>query len=143
VQCSGASISLSLSLSVYWYAVLAAHGGESGACRPEENRGAEQPPRVRTTVLQREQQLAGVATKKKTCGSRRGLVSYLFLVKNLKIRSQTRWCLQMVRQMVRLTCSYQHAMDAPNAIGGHTRRGATRRITYCVAAPDSSLGTGK
>lgn len=49
----------------------------------------------------------------------------------------------MVRQMVRLTCSYQHAMDAPKAIGGHTRRGATRRITYCVAAPASSSGTGK
>ena len=68
---------------------------------------------------------------------------YLFLVKSLKSRSHTRWCLQMVRQMVRLTCSYQHAIDAPNAIGGHTRRGATRRITYCVAAPASSSGTGK
>ena len=68
---------------------------------------------------------------------------YLFLVRILKSRSQTRWCRQMVRQMVRLTCSYQHAMDAPNAIGGHTRRGATRRITYCVAAPASDSGTGK
>jgi hypothetical protein len=72
------------------------------------------------------------------------MVGYLSLVKNLKSRSQSRWCLQMVRQMVRLTCSYQHAMDAPKAIGGHTRRGATRRITYCVAEPPgTSLGTGK
>jgi hypothetical protein len=68
---------------------------------------------------------------------------YLFLVKILKRRSQTRWWRQMVRQMVRLTCSYQHAMDAPNAIGGHTRRGATRRITYCAADSDSDSGTGK
>lgn len=70
-------------------------------------------------------------------------MAYLFLVKILKSLFHTRWCLQMVRQMVRLTCSYQHAIDAPNAIGGHTRRGATRRITYCVAAPASSSGTGK
>ena len=72
---------------------------------------------------------------------------YLFLVKILKRRSQTRCWRQMVRQMVRLTCSYQHAMDPPNAIGGHTRRGATFRITYCAAAPapaaDTVSGTGK
>jgi hypothetical protein len=73
--------------------------------------------------------------------------SYLFLVKILKRRSQTRWWRQMVRQMVRLTCSYQHAIEPPNAIGGHTRRGATFRITYCAAAPapaaDTDSGTGK
>jgi len=72
---------------------------------------------------------------------------YLFLVKILKRRSQTRCWRQMVRQMVRLTCSYQHAIEPPNAIGGHTRRGATRRITYCAAAPapaaDTDSGTGK
>jgi hypothetical protein len=42
---------------------------------------------------------------------------------------------------VRLRCSYQHATEAPNAMGGHTRRGATVRSTYCV--PTSPPGTGK
>lgn len=68
---------------------------------------------------------------------------YLLRVTVLKMKSQILWCLQMVRQIVRLTCSYQHAIDAPKAIGGHTRLGATCLMIYCEAAASSPLGTGK
>lgn len=54
---------------------------------------------------------------------------------------QRRWFLQMRRQMVRLMCSYQQAIDAPNAIGGQTLRGATFLITYCLGSA-SVAGTG-
>ena len=91
----------------------------------------------------RQEQQASTGAEQQLVTRKRRRREHLFLVRILKSRSQTRWCRQMVRQMVRLTCSYQHAMDAPNAIGGHTRRGATRRITYCVAAPASDSGTGK
>lgn len=60
---------------------------------------------------------------------------------SLKRKSHTRWFLQISRQMVLLTCSYQHAIDAPNAIGGQTRLGATLRIMCC--APSSPFGTAK
>nr|GMC99889.1 hypothetical protein Iba_chr05eCG10000 [Ipomoea batatas] len=65
------------------------------------------------------------------------LHSFMSLVR----KSQTRWFLQMRRHTVRLTCSYQHATDDPNAIGGHTRLGANCLIVYCVAR--SPLGAGE
>lgn len=66
---------------------------------------------------------------------------YLFRVTCLAIKSQSRWFLQTTRHTVLLTCSYQDATDAPKAIGGHTRLGATCRSTYWL--PSSPLGTGK
>lgn len=42
---------------------------------------------------------------------------------------------------MREMCSYQQAMDAPSAMGGHTLLGATLLNTYCV--PCSPFGTGK
>lgn len=66
---------------------------------------------------------------------------YLFLVTSLVRNSHNRWFLHMSRQIVRLMCSYQHAVEAPNAINGHTRLGANLLITYC--APCSPFGTGK
>lgn len=54
---------------------------------------------------------------------------------------QRRWFLQMTRQIVRLMCSYQQAIDAPNAIGGQILRGATFFITYCLGSA-SVAGTG-
>lgn len=54
---------------------------------------------------------------------------------------QRRWFLQMRRQIVRLMCSYQQAIDAPNAIGGQILRGATFLITYCLGST-SAAGTG-
>lgn len=68
-------------------------------------------------------------------------ISYRLRVTNLKMNSQTRWFLQMSKQIVRLICSYQHATDDPNAIIGHTLLGATLLSTYCV--PCSPFGTGK
>lgn len=67
--------------------------------------------------------------------------TYLFLVISLVRNSHRRWFLQIRKQMVRLMCSYQAAMDAPNAISGHTRLGANFLIKYCV--PCSPFGTGK
>lgn len=58
---------------------------------------------------------------------------YLFMVTILVMDSQNRWFLQMTKHAVRVMCSYQHTSDAPNAIGGHTRLGATLLMTYCVA----------
>lgn len=66
---------------------------------------------------------------------------YLFRVMSLAINSQIRWFLQISKQITLDMCSYQHANDAPNAMGGHTRLGATFLITYCVACA-SPLGTG-
>lgn len=65
----------------------------------------------------------------------------LFLVTSLVRNSHKRWFLHMRRQIVRLICSYQQAIDAPNDITGHTRRGATILSTCCAAC--SPFGTGK
>lgn len=67
--------------------------------------------------------------------------AYLFLVINLAKNSHSRWFLHIRRQIVREICSYQQAIDAPKTIAGHTRRGASFRITYWFAG--TPFGTGK
>lgn len=66
--------------------------------------------------------------------------SYLFLVTSLVRNSTIRWFLQISKQIVLEMCSYQQAMEAPKAITGHTRLGATLLITYCVACSPFGIG---
>lgn len=65
----------------------------------------------------------------------------LFLVSNLVRNSHRRWFLLRTRQAVRLMCSYQHPIDAPNAMTGHTRRGPILLIVYWAGS--SPFGAGK
>lgn len=65
----------------------------------------------------------------------------LFLVRSLVRNSNKRWFLLRTRHAVRLICSYQHPIDAPNAITGHTFLGAILLIVYCAGA--SPFGAGK